>query len=35
MRQTQLFLLVHTATGGLLSVAQAGIENSDANSLGH
>src|ERR1700688_4374923 len=33
MRQAQLFLVIHAATGRLLPVAQGGIENDDANRL--
>ena len=36
MRQTQLLLMVHAATGRLFSVAQGGVENGDADLLsGH
>src|SRR5260370_25782869 len=31
VREAQLFLMVHAATGRLLSVAQGGVENGNAN----
>ena len=31
MRQAQLFLMVHAAAGGLLSIAESGIEDGNAN----